>query len=210
VVDSIGADLAIVTEAPASAAADGLRWFGHDGARNGTTIVTTPEWSVEKLPCVRNAPCVNAVRVTGPQVLTVLLVWTWPTRAQGNYRVPLVDGLRAYRHLPGPFVIAGDFNGNVCFDRPGSRLKWSNCFRAVEEFGVVSAYHEYFDEPFGEETRWTQYQLRKEDWPFHLDYVFVPRDWKLVDVRVPVFNEFTTSDHRPVIVDVDTPRLSRN
>jgi exodeoxyribonuclease III len=202
--DAIGADITVITEAPRAVAGDGLPWFGNHLGRNGTTVLAGREYRLEPLPTTPGAPCVNAMRVTGPHEFTLLAVWTWPAAPFKNYKEPLLAGLKAYRHLPGPFVIAGDFNGNTRFDRPRSRVKWSSCLAAVEEFGVVSAYHTFFNAGYGEERHPTQYQTRKVSMPFHLDYVFVPASWRsgLREVRVPGFGEFCASDHRPVIVDV--------
>lgn len=205
VVDTIGADISVITEAPRTAGRAGLPWFGNNLARNGTTVVVGDGYRVDQLPLAADVPCMNPLRVHGPIEFTLLIVWTWPAAPFKNYKEPLVAGLRAYRNLPGPFVIAGDFNGNVSFDRPRTRIKWSDCFAAVEEFGVLSAYHAFFGEEYGKETRPTQYQTRKRAMPFHLDYVFVPVGWgaSLRDVRVPGFDEFQASDHRPVIVDIE-------
>lgn len=206
-IESIGADITVVTEAPKAAKNDGLVWFGSEGAPHGTTLIAGPAYSVSALQSVPSAPCVNAVRVEGPVSLTVLLVWTWPAKPFKNYKDPLLAGLTAHGHHPGPLLIAGDFNGNVCFDRPRTKLKWSSCFEQVERHGVVSAYHSFFNEPYGGESRWTQYQTRKVGMPFHLDYVFMPSEWRsrISAVRVPGFDEFQLSDHRPVIVDLEGP-----
>lgn len=207
VIDTIGADLAVITEAPKAAASDGLHWTGNGLARNGTTVIPSSAFHVEPLPTRQGAICVNPFRVSGLHEFTLLTVWTWPAAPYKNYKEPLLAGLKAYHDLPGPFVIAGDFNGNACFDRPGTRLKWSACLAAVEALGVVSAYHVHTGEQYGRETQPTQYQIRRESMRFHLDYVFVPREWQpaIRSVRVPTFAEFSVSDHRPVIVDLDLP-----
>lgn len=206
-INSIGADLAVITEAPKAAASDGLHWTGNHLARNGTTVIAGPGFHVERLPTRDGAPCVTPFRVSGLREFTVLAVWTWPAAPYKNYKEPLLAGLQAYGTLPGPFVIAGDFNGNACFDRPRTRLKCSTCLAAVEALDVVSAYHVFNGEEYGRETQPTQYQIRRESMPFHLDYVFLPKEWQpaIRSVRIPGYREFSVSDHRPVIVDVDLP-----
>ena len=203
--EALRADITVITEAPRAAEREGLLWFGNQYGQNGTTVLAAPGYQIHALPVADGVPCVNPVRITGSHEFTLLLVWTWPAAPFKNYKEPLLAGLNAYRGLPAPFVLAGDFNGNTIFDRPRSRLAWRTCFAAVEEFDVISAYHTFFGEAYGSETRPTQYQTRKASMPFHLDYVFVPSQWRslLRDVRVPGFAEFTLSDHRPVIVDVD-------
>jgi hypothetical protein len=207
VIDSIGADLIVVTEAPREVEIIGLPWFGNHLGQNGTTVIAGPGYELKHVLSPDTPPCVNALHVTGRHEFTLLTVWTWKAAPFKNYKEPLLAGLMAYRDLPGPFVIAGDFNGSTCFDRPRTRLKWAGCFDAVEDFGVVSAYHTFFGEDYGQESRPTQYQTRKQSMPFHLDYVFVPTSWRaaIQDVRVPSFSEFAVSDHRPVIVDIQIP-----
>jgi exodeoxyribonuclease III len=205
-IDTLRADIAVITEAPRAVAEFGLPWLGKTGSRNGTTVVAGPGYNIEPLPVAHGVPCVNPVRVTGRHRFTLLVVWTWMEPPHKNYKDPLLAGLTAYRHLDPPFVIAGDFNGNTRFDKPKSRLTWSTCFAAVESLGVVSAYHSFHRRPFGaEEEHPTQYQTRKAHRPFHLDYVFVPAEWSplIRGVSIPPFSEFTLSDHRPVVVDLD-------
>jgi hypothetical protein len=203
--EALQADILVLTEVPRTARLDGLHWFGNHLGQNGITVLTAPGYTAEPLAPADVPPCVVPFRVHGPTSFTLLAVWTWPEPPFKNYKAPLLAGLGAYRALPGPFVIAGDFNGNTSFDRPGSRLKWSECFRVVEEFGVVSAYHAAAGEPYGHESQPTQYQTRKTHKPFHLDYVFIPSDWRgaLRRVRIPGFEEYALSDHRPVVVDLD-------
>lgn len=202
---SLAADVLVVTEAPRAVEHHGLPWFGNPIGRNGITVLTGSGYRAEPLVRADVPPCVVPFQVHGPTTFTLLAIWTWPAAPYKTYKEPLLAGLAAYRSLPGPFVIAGDFNGNVCFDRPRSRLKWADCLRDVESFGVVSAYHAARNEAYGGESQPTQYQTRKEQMPFHLDYVFIPREWspRIREVRLPGFAEFAMSDHRPVIVDLD-------
>jgi endonuclease/exonuclease/phosphatase (EEP) superfamily protein YafD len=206
VAEGLRADVLVLTETPRQAERDGLPWFGNPLERNGTTVLTSPAYRIEPMPqAVGASQCVRAVRVLGPQTFTLLTVWTWKDPPHKNYKDPFLAGLRAYRQLDGPFVIAGDFNGNVRFDKPKTRVKWRDCFARIEEFGVVSAYHTDRRELPGAESTPTQYQLRKKHHPFHIDYVFVPNEWResVRRVEVPGFDEFASSDHRPVIVDLD-------
>ena len=73
-----------------------------------------------------------------------------------------------------------------------------------EELGLVSAYHRYTGEPHGIERTPTHYWRWQETSPFHIDYCFVPRSWRIERVEVGGFDEWKElSDHRPLIVDVD-------
>jgi endonuclease/exonuclease/phosphatase family protein len=211
IAQSINADVLVLTEAPKVAGNDGHHWFPSDFGQLGTTVLVSGDYTVEPLVEKAKPACVIPFRIQGPVSFTLLAVWTWPQKPYKNYKDPLIAGLCDCRNRPGPFVIAGDFNGNVRFDRPRTRLKWSTCFQEVESFDVVSAYHARFKETYGSESRPTQYQTRKRDRPFHLDYVFVPCSWQsaIRDVTVPGFEEYSRSDHRPVIVDLDRSSVRR-
>jgi len=97
-------------------------------------------------------------------------------------------------------VLLGDFNNNA---RYGSL--WTDLIEALEPFGLVSAYHVFFHEDFGKESRPTYFHRAKRDEPFHVDYCFIPRSWvpRIRDVAVGVHEDWAdVSDHMPLVVDV--------
>ena len=135
-------------------------------------------------------------------------------RARATYpiapkRYQVQQGLDYYVPLlgPDPLVVAGDFNNNVTWDRPGQP---SNHRAAVEQFarlGLVSAYHVARDVDFGAESEPTMYwRDRTEDGPrYHIDFCFVPRDWMTPasSIEVGAFASWIRhSDHVPLIVTV--------
>lgn len=77
---------------------------------------------------------------------------------------------------------------------------------ATPPWGMVSAYHEFFKEDFGKETRPTYFHKRQANSPWHVDYCFVPASWAPLIRQVQVGNHLewsADSDHVPLIVDVD-------
>jgi endonuclease/exonuclease/phosphatase family metal-dependent hydrolase len=77
--------------------------------------------------------------------------------------------------------------------------------KLLNEHGLVSTYHEHFGEPQGGETRHTLYMFRHQDKPYHIDYIFIPKEWasRLKTVEVGAFETWSKlSDHCPVAVDV--------
>jgi exodeoxyribonuclease III len=196
--EAIAPHVAVLTEAPQpKSALDGAHWFGV--GRYGVLVQARAPYRIEVLPAAADLPpCVSPVRVEGPRSFTLLAVWTW---AAPSYKRALLEGLAAYRSLPGPFVVAGDFNGNPRFDEPRTRLKWAACFEEVERLGVASVYHEIRGEPYGGEKEHTYYHRPSENAPFHIDYCFAPREWMggLQSVNVGDFDAWQhLSDHRPV------------
>jgi endonuclease/exonuclease/phosphatase family metal-dependent hydrolase len=190
-------DIVVLSEAPRPRDEEqDVLWFG-DGPL-GVAMYARAPWSVHKLRRSRIVPCVYPVGVDGPISFTLFGVWTWPAP---TYKDALINGLDAHERVKGLRVFAGDFNGNVDFDKPRSRKKWAHCFERLTTSGLVSAYHG--DRPFGGELDPTHYFLWKEQRPFHLDYCFVPRRWTIESVSVGSYVEWSTlSDHRPVCVRV--------
>ncbi len=72
--------------------------------------------------------------------------------------------------------------------------------------GLVSAYHAFYEEAHGQETRPTYYFQWKEAKPFHLDYCFIPKAWvpDLRKVSVEPYERWKAhSDHRMITVEVE-------
>jgi endonuclease/exonuclease/phosphatase family metal-dependent hydrolase len=75
--------------------------------------------------------------------------------------------------------------------------------RLLESHGLTSAYHTHHHEKQGAETLPTYYFYRHQDKPFHIDYVFVPKRWRVKSVEIGSFQDWGhLSDHVPVVVDV--------
>jgi exonuclease III len=134
----------------------------------------------------------------------VVAVWTWATESRETAYRQAIDGVREHSSWisQAPTVILGDFNDNGSYR--GTR--WSELLELLQPLGLVSAYHEHFQEPFGSETRPTHYFKGIQSSPFHLDYCFVPKDWArhIKDVHVGAYDEWRgVSDHVPLIVDLD-------
>lgn len=134
----------------------------------------------------------------------VAAVWTSYTKAKETRYMQAHDGVRRYADWIGnkPTVILGDFNSNGSF----ASGNWWRLLDLMQPFGLVSAYHECFSEPFGEETQPTHFFRGKEEATFHLDYVFLPETWaqRITSVEVGSYEDWhTVSDHVPLIVDLD-------
>ena len=106
-------------------------------------------------------------------------------------------------------VVAGDFNNNVIWDRPGWRINHLRAVTTLQRYGLVSAYHEMYNEAQGSESIPTLYwRDRKKDGPtYHLDYIFLPQEWT-EDIREFMVGSFEDwcgsglSDHVPIVVDI--------
>jgi hypothetical protein len=203
---AIDADIAVLSEAPRSSAAEkDVFWYGETNL--GVAIVARPPFRLRAM--TRSAvPGVYPISVEGPVTFTLLAVWT-----RGPfYRAELMNGLLAYADVPKPWVAAGDFNGNVRFDRPKQKLKWRHSFDRLSAAGLVSAYHAFSGATPGEEPVATHYFLTRRDRPFHIDYCYIPEEWmvRVESVHISPFEEFASlSDHRPVTVTIRNPKRRR-
>ncbi len=134
----------------------------------------------------------------------VVAVWTYKTKVSKTSYRQVHEGL--IRHASWirerPTVILGDFNANASF----KGKNWRELVELLSSFGLSSAYHRYFDEEPGSESRPTHFHGGKEASPFHLDYCFLPEDWvsRIKRVEVGAHNDWCAlSDHVPLVVDLD-------
>lgn len=204
---ALGADFAVLQEVRRPAlASPGFTWFG-DNPRIGLAAFASRPWSIEAIEPAPGLPwSILPFRVSGPEAFNALLVWT---RKEHEYLLGLNDALTAYSEFlaTGPCVVLGDFNSNAAWDNPRLPTDFSRVsLRLANEFGLRSAYHTWFREPFGSETQATHYFWRQKARPFHIDFCFIPESWlskvRTVSVRdEPPWSDL--SDHRPLIIDLD-------
>ena len=210
--DVVSPDIAIVQEiARPSVDLDGRQtlWFG-DNPDQGVAVIANAGCKLEPLPQLDGTPkfC-YPVQVSGQQSFLLLAIWTLKT-AEHTYVEALFRVIETYRELieAQATVIAGDFNSNSRFDRdyPADRNHTSFVER-LSLLGLESAYHLFFCEKQGAETRPTFFHFHHEDKPHHLDYVFLPRSWTVAEVSVGTFADWAgKSDHRPVSVEAGPAR----
>ena len=158
---------------------------------------------------------VAPVRVSGRRRFNLLAVWAQNFSAgitRKRQPGPLRLALRRYRGFltEVPSVVAGDFNNNLIWDKPGWLMNFSHTVDVLASLGLNSAYHHVTGEAFGEERAPTIYwRDRTKDGPtYHIDYVFAPHQWlrKVRNIEVGCFEDWCgsrLSDHVPLTVDLD-------
>jgi exodeoxyribonuclease-3 len=154
------------------------------------------------------------VRIDGPAGFNLLAVWAqnFSGGVTRKHQVgPLRRALSRYR----PFLaersclVAGDFNHNVIWDKPGWRNNHAGAVERLAALGLVSAYHALRGEAAGAEREPTLYwrDRAKHGPTYHIDYVFLPRAW-LGRVRAFAVGSFEDwcgaglSDHAPLLLDL--------
>ena len=107
-------------------------------------------------------------------------------------------------------MVAGDFNNNLIWDKPGWLMNFCHTAEVLDSLGLASVYHQVTDEAFGKESTPTIYwRDRTKDGPtYHIDYVFAPQQWlrKVSSIEVGRFEDWCgskLSDHVPLTVDLD-------
>lgn len=142
----------------------------------------------------------------GNLTFNVVGVWPYATKsAKTSYR-QAHDGIICHEKWirERPTVVLGDFNNNASYKDYG----WKELKELIDSLGLVSAYHNYFKEEFGKETRPTHFHSGKETHGIHLDYCFLPSAWvpHITKVEVGAYSDWNKiSDHVPLIVDLDPP-----
>lgn len=174
-------------------------------------VLAQAPWRVVPLalPDDVRQPWLVAARVHGPVQFTVLAFWALGPE--------WVDGRLSYAgqagrvitdvlpHVEGPVVFAGDFNAPVSTNTAEGRRHEANV-AALSTRGLCSAFTSARPgvNALAEPTYFHQW---KADQPFHIDHLFVPKEWTShIEVTVGSFNEWVAtgrSDHAPLIVDTD-------
>jgi len=136
----------------------------------------------------------------------VAAVWTWATTAKATSYMQAHDGVVRHREWirERPTVILGDLNMDASYRNSSLPA----LIDLTDELGLVSAYHTFFGEQFGGETRHTHFHKGHAAAAFHLDYCFVPAAWSPFIRQVTVGDQSAwakVSDHVPLIVDLAIP-----
>jgi len=140
---------------------------------------------------------------------TLFAIWANnPNDPDGQYVTQVWKAIHHYdaaitsRHT----ILIGDFNSNTIWDRPKREGNHSTVVKRLEEKGIHSVYHKYFNQLQGSEEHPTLYMYRHKDKPYHIDYCFASADLleNLKSVEVGDYDFWTRySDHVPVMVTFD-------
>lgn len=201
---SLVPDLAVFQEASESRTALGNDLRQGDNPKNGVVVIATNGLQAE-FGHIDEAALWSIVplKVSGTTNFHLLAVWT---RYEAGYIRSLNKALDVYGDFlrSAPAIVMGDFNSNAIWDNPRRQTDFSRvALRLEREFGLQSAYHKFFNERFGSDSRGTHHFRWNENAPFHIDYCFVPSTWRVESVEVGEYaNWGSTSDHCPLVVDV--------
>ena len=100
-------------------------------------------------------------------------------------------------------MLVGDFNSNTIWDRPHREGNHSTVVDFLENKGIHSTYHKFFNQNQGKEKHNTLFMYRHENKSYHIDYCFASNYFikKLSHVEVGKHTDWCKhSDHTPLIV----------
>lgn len=100
-------------------------------------------------------------------------------------------------------IIIGDFNSNKIWDKADRWWNHSDVIHDLENIGIHSLYHNQFGEEQGKESHPTFFLYRNEDKPYHIDYVFVSKEYLNSSVELGKKEMWlSVSDHLPIILNL--------
>ena len=215
--DTIDADVLVVQECedPAQSTAEYRAWAGAHvwagyGKNKGIGIFPRRGQTIERLAWSDHGfELFLPVRIDGN--LDVLGVWTQRSASSKfGYIGQFWHYLQAHRaSLQPSTIIAGDFNSNSIWDRPGRFWNHSDCVREIGGLGFRSLYHHLTGEEQGQEIHPTFYLHRHTAKPYHIDFVFAHLELlggDAVDAQVGNVDDWLAwSDHMPITVNVSRP-----
>ena len=187
------------------------RWFG-DNPRKGLGVLVAKPLHIASAEKSRNKWVVPMEITSGQYGFRLIAVWTMLVK--GNLARSYIGQLsEAIANNPqwfgdNPTIVAGDFNSNKIWDGKRDIANHSTVVSALEKHRLASAYHQFFSELQGQETRPTYYYWHHKNRPYHIDYVFLPQQWAAQVTRVEVGTHAAwsrLSDHVPLSVDVAVP-----
>lgn len=182
-------------------------WFGNN-IHKGLGIFSYHDFHLQTLKVHNEAlRMIVPIQVTSKYYnFTLFAIWAnHPNDPDGQYVEQIWKALDCYNDLlfNKNIILAGDFNSNTIWDRKRRISNHSNVVKRLEEKGIYSAYHLYYQQDQGEEQHPTYYLYRHLDKPYHIDYCFISADFKekLKSVEIGSHDIWTKySDHVPVLV----------
>ena len=178
-----------------------LEWSGSFELKGLKTKSLSTSWKTEDLKlffpfCLNNK-------------FNILACWTKGSDAQiFGYMGQFWKYLQIHRdHLANENTfILGDFNSNAIWDKEDRWWSHTDLVNELSDLGVESLYHYQTKEKHGEEKTPTFFLHRKDNKPYHIDYVFLSNNLlSKCELSIGKREEWiSASDHMPLCVNVSS------
>ena len=101
-------------------------------------------------------------------------------------------------------IVLGDLNSNSCWDKPDRWWNHSDIIFELADIGIESIYHKKKSESQGQEKTPTFFMHKKNEKPYHIDYVFCSKNiMEHAELQIGEFHEWiSTSDHMPLVLNL--------
>jgi endonuclease/exonuclease/phosphatase family metal-dependent hydrolase len=103
-------------------------------------------------------------------------------------------------------LIVGDFNSNKIWDEWDRWWNHTDVVNELKELKIESIYHKFTGEKQGEESIPTLYFQRKLSRPYHIDYIFCPKEFAEKKLKFEIGQSekwLKLSDHMPIYCEID-------
>jgi endonuclease/exonuclease/phosphatase family metal-dependent hydrolase len=103
-------------------------------------------------------------------------------------------------------LIPGDFNSNSIWDEWDRWWNHSDVVRELMELGIESIYHKLTGEEQGKELKPTLYFQRKQNRPYHIDYIFGDNKFTNRTKKLEIGQAekwLKLSDHMPIYFEIE-------
>lgn len=182
-------------------------WIG-ENKNKGLGIFAKNELKIEKLEWSNQfkdhqvkyfLPC----KISG--IYNLLAVWTHKNNSPNfGYIGQFWKYLQINKTHLNDCIIAGDFNSNTIWDEWDRWWNHSDIVNELNEIGITSIYHRFYNEAQGKEKIPTLFFQRKKTRPYHIDYIFLPEKYILNTKKIEIGdfeNWISYSDHMPLFCE---------
>lgn len=183
-------------------------WVG-ENQNKGLGVFSYSDYRIKLLDCHNpNFKNILPISVTGGKIdFTLFAIWANnPKDKDGAYITQIWKALSFYNSIifESKTILIGDFNSNTIWDKPRREGNHSTVVKKLSEKGIISAYHNFYNQEQGKEEHPTLFMYRNQNKPYHIDYCFVSKDFidVLESVEIGKYEDWTKySDHKPLIVN---------